>query len=110
MFAKICCFGISGLDAYPITIEADITNGLPVFTIVGLPDNAVKESRERVRSAIKNSGYAFPNGRITINLSPADTKKEGPAFDLAIALSILAAAQILNPKTILPMLLSVNFR
>jgi len=92
MLSKVSCFGIAGLDAYPITIEADIAAGLPSFILVGLPDNAVRESRERVRSAIKNSGFAFPMGRITINLSPADTRKEGPAFDLAIALSILAAA------------------
>ncbi|MBI4310082.1 MAG: YifB family Mg chelatase-like AAA ATPase [Candidatus Omnitrophica bacterium] len=91
MFSKVFSFGIAGVDAYPITIEADIAPGLPSFNIVGLPDNAVKESRDRVRPAIKNSGYPFPACRVTINLSPADTKKQGPAFDLAIALSILAA-------------------
>lgn len=98
MLAKIYCFALFGLDAYPITIEADITDGLPSFTIVGLPDNAVKESRERVRSAITNSGYAFPQGRITINLSPADTKKEGPCYDLPIALSILSATGLFDHR------------
>ena len=102
MLSKVHCFGISGLDAYPITIEADLAPGLPFFTIVGLPDNAVKESRERVRAAIKNSGYDFPGGRITINLSPADTKKEGPSFDLAIALSILAASEYIPAHLTLP--------
>ena len=91
MLANTISFALAGLDAYPLTIEADITSGLPLITIVGLPDNAVKESRERVRLAIKNSGFCFPSGRITINLAPADIKKEGPSFDLAIALSVLAA-------------------
>ncbi len=93
MFAKVYSFGISGLEAYPVTIEVHISGGLPVTHIVGLPDNAIKESKERVRSAIKNSGFDYPHERITINLSPADTKKEGPAFDVAIALGILAASE-----------------
>ena len=88
MLAKVYSFGISGLEAYPITIEVDVANGLPAMVIVGLPDNAVKESRERVRAAIKNSGYTFPPQRITVNLSPADIKKEGPSFDLAIAVGL----------------------
>ena len=91
MLAKAFSFGLSGLDAYEVTIEADVARGLPAMTIVGLPDNAVRESKERVRSAIRNSGFDFPSARITINLAPADTKKEGPSFDLAIALGILAA-------------------
>jgi len=91
MLAKSYSYGISGLDAYPVTIEVDSSFGLPKTLIVGLPDNAVKESKERVRAAIKNSGYKFPDGRITINLSPADIKKEGPSFDLAMALGVLAA-------------------
>lgn len=90
MLAKVHSYGITGLEAYPITIEVDVGRGLPATILVGLPDNAVKESRERVRSAIKNSGYKFGPRRITINLSPADTKKEGPSFDLPIALGILA--------------------
>jgi len=93
MLAKTFSFGISGLEAYPVTIEVDVTRGLPAMTIVGLPDNAIKESKERVRSAIRNSDFDFPCGRITINLAPADTKKEGASFDLAIALGILAATE-----------------
>ncbi|MBI5025003.1 MAG: YifB family Mg chelatase-like AAA ATPase [Candidatus Omnitrophica bacterium] len=93
MLAKVHSYGINGLEAYPVTIEVDAGRGLPSTIIVGLPDNAVKESRERVRSAIKNSGYKFGPRRITINLSPADTKKEGPSFDLAIALGVLAACE-----------------
>lgn len=102
MLSKVTCFGLWGLDSYPIAIESDITNGLPYFSIVGLPDSAIRESRERVRAAIKNSGFEFPGGRITINLSPADTKKEGPAFDLAIALSILSASGLIPPEKTAP--------
>ncbi|MFH1360497.1 MAG: YifB family Mg chelatase-like AAA ATPase [Candidatus Omnitrophota bacterium] len=91
MLAKVKSYGLCGLEAYPITVEVDVSNGLPAITIVGLPDNAVKESKERVRAGIKNSGYRFAPERITVNLSPADIKKEGPSFDLAIALGILAA-------------------
>ena len=91
MLAKALSFALAGLDAFCVTIETDITSGLPLVTIVGLPDNAVKESRERVRLAIKNSGLIFPTGRLTINLAPADIKKEGPSFDVAIALSVLAS-------------------
>ncbi|MBI5415733.1 MAG: magnesium chelatase, partial [Candidatus Omnitrophica bacterium] len=86
MLAKVHSCGINGLEAYPVVIEVDAGRGLPATIIVGLPDNAVRESRERVRSAVKNSGYKFGPKRITINLSPADTRKEGPSFDLAIAL------------------------
>jgi len=77
MLSKSYSFGLLGLDAYRITIEVDITRGLPATIIVGLPDNAIKESKERVRSAIKNSGFPYAKGRVTINLSPADIKKEG---------------------------------
>jgi magnesium chelatase family protein len=93
MLAKTYTFGLLGIDAYPITIEADCSRGLPATIIVGLPDNSIKESKERVRAAIKNSGHKFPSGRNTINLSPADTKKEGPAFDLPIALGLLASSE-----------------
>lgn len=91
MLAKVFSYGLSGLDAYKVTIEVDVAPGLPSTLIVGLPDNALKESRERVRAAIKNCGFLYRPQRITVNLSPADIKKEGPAFDLAIALGILAA-------------------
>lgn len=90
--AKVNSAAVVGLDAVPIEVEVDIASqGLPSFTIVGLPDKAIEESKERVRSAIKNSGANFPAKRITVNLAPADIKKEGPAYDLAIALGILAA-------------------
>src|SRR3989338_3579414 len=98
MLSKIYSYGISGLEAYPVTIEVDVSNGLPATIIVGLPDNAVKESKERVRAAIKNSGYKFSSQRITVNLSPADIKKEGSSFDLAIALGVLAATEQCNPE------------
>jgi len=91
MLAKVDSMAVMGLDSYPIEVEADISKGLPSFNIVGLPDKAVEESKERVRSAIKNSGAKFPMQRITVNLAPADLKKQGPAYDLAIALGILAA-------------------
>lgn len=102
MLAKVRSFGILGLDAYPVTIEVDVSRGLPAVTIVGLPDDSIRESKERVRSAIKNSGFKFPADRITINLSPADIKKEGPSFDLAIALGILAASEQINPDAVSP--------
>ncbi len=91
MLSKVYSFGISSLDAYPITIEVDVSAGLPGTVIVGLPDNAVKESKERVRAAIRNSGYQYKPQRVTVNLSPANIPKEGPSFDLAIALGYLSA-------------------
>ncbi len=92
MFA--CTYGEAtyGLDGVLVTVEVDISNGLPAFDIVGLPDTAVKESRERVRAAIKNSGFLFPSTRITVNLAPADIKKDGSCLDLPIAVAILAAS------------------
>lgn len=93
MLAKTYSYALNGINAYCVTIEVDFAKGLPATIIVGLPDNAVKESKERVRSAIKNSGYKYSLGRTTINLSPADTKKEGPSFDVAMALGILAACE-----------------
>jgi len=82
---------LSGVEAAIVRVEVDVTPGLPAFTTVGLPDSAVRESRERVRTAIRNAGFAFPPDRITVNLAPADVRKEGAAFDLPIALGILAA-------------------
>ena len=89
-----CTFGEAthGLDGILVTVEVDISNGLPAFDIVGLPDTAVKEARERVRAAIKNSGFVFPSTRITVNLAPADIKKDGSGLDLPIAIGILAAS------------------
>ncbi len=93
MFAKIKSMGLFGIDSYLIEVEADISTGLPGFDIVGLPDAAVKESRDRVRAAIKNSGYKFPLGKVTINLAPAHVKKEGSIYDLPIMMAILKASK-----------------
>ena len=91
MFSRIKSIGIFGMDSYMIEVEADISTGLPAFDIVGLPDAAVKESRDRVRAAIKNCGFKFPLGRITVNLAPADRKKEGSVYDLPVLLAVLKA-------------------
>jgi magnesium chelatase family protein len=91
MLAKVLSFGLSGIEAYPIEIEIDVAGGLPATTIVGLADTSVRESRERVKSAIKNAGYTWPAQRITVSLAPSDIKKEGANFDLPIALGILVA-------------------
>ena len=92
MLSKILSYALYGLNGYKIDIEVDINAGIPSCDIVGLPDAGVKESRERVRSAIKNSGFEYPLKKIVVNLAPADRKKEGPLFDLAIAIGILAAS------------------
>jgi len=91
MLSKIFSSAVIGIDAYVVEVEVDISQGLPAFATVGLPEGAVRESKERVKAAIKNSGYHFPADRITVNLAPADIKKEGSAFDLPMALGILAA-------------------
>src|SRR4051812_47919405 len=93
-------FALIGVDAEPVHVEVDIGSGLPSFTIVGLPDAAVRESRERVRSALTNSGFRYPQHRITANLAPADIRKAGPGFDLAIATALLVATGQL-PRTVL---------
>lgn len=91
MISKILSSSVYGIDAYQVEVEVDIASGFPQFSTVGLPEGAVKESKERVRAAIKNCGYDFPRRRITVNLAPADRKKEGSAFDLPISLGILTA-------------------
>ncbi|MBC8530989.1 YifB family Mg chelatase-like AAA ATPase [Gehongia tenuis] len=91
MFTRTLSIGLWGVEGYPVSIEVDIANGLPAFDIVGLPDASVKEAKERVRSAIRNSGLEFPVQRITINMAPSDRRKAGAAFDLPMALGILAA-------------------
>jgi len=96
MISKLYSASLLGIDAYPIEVEVDLAKGLPFFSTVGLPDAAVKESRERVKSALNNTGYRFPNKRITINLAPADIRKEGTGFDLPICLGILAAQGIIE--------------
>ena len=96
MLAKVKSLGLVGIQGFGLTIEADMSNGLPKFDIVGLPDTAIKESKERVRSAIRNSGLKFPNGRTTVNLAPADLKKEGPSYDLPIAMVLLIAQGLID--------------
>lgn len=98
MLSIIKSCALAGIDGYFVDVEIDFSNGLPAFDLVGLPDSAVKESKERVRTAIKNSGYTIPPKRITVNLAPAYTKKEGPAFDLPIAVGILACMEVLPQK------------
>src|SRR3989440_6502467 len=92
MLAHVLSSAVLGIDAYQVTVEVDISTSVPMWNLVGLPDAAVQESRERVRSAIRNSGFEFPQKRITINLAPADVRKEGPSFDLPIAIGILVAS------------------
>ena len=97
MLAKVTSCAVVGLDGALVDVEVDVSNGQPGFTIVGLPDAAVQESRERVRAAIKNSSFAYPfNKRITVNLAPADLRKEGPAYDLPIAVGLLMASEQLR--------------
>ncbi len=93
MLAAITSCAVLGLEGATVEVEVDISRGLPSLTIVGLPDAAVNESRERVRAAIKNSGLRWPEGRMTINLAPADLRKEGPAYDLPIAVGVLVASE-----------------
>jgi magnesium chelatase family protein len=100
MLSEVLSASIIGIDAYPVEVEVDITSrGLPHFSMVGLPDAAVKESKDRVRAALKNIGFHFPLKQITVNLAPADLKKEGSSFDLPIAVGIIAAEGVLEPAS-----------
>ncbi|MFA5090616.1 MAG: YifB family Mg chelatase-like AAA ATPase [Candidatus Omnitrophota bacterium] len=98
MLAKVLSFGLLGIETYPIEIEVDVSQGLPAVTLVGLADTAIRESKERVKSAIKNSGFTWPAERITVSLAPSDIKKEGACLDLAIALGVLSATDQLNSE------------
>lgn len=100
MLARVLSSAVIGIDAYVVEVEVDIAAGLPTFTTVGLPEAAVKESKERVKSAINNSGYTFPDDRITVNLAPAGIKKEGTGFDLPMAVGILTATRIIPQNLI----------
>jgi magnesium chelatase family protein len=100
MLAKVTSAALVGLDAHLVDVEVDISGGLPQFSVVGLPDATVKESRDRVRSALKNTGFHFPAKRITVNLAPAGIKKEGSGLDLAIAIGILVAEDVI-PQAVL---------
>ena len=97
MLASVQSMGLAGIEGYKVTVEAFCTDGMPMYELVGLPDAAVKESRERVRAAMASCQMLFPVARLTLNLAPADTKKEGPAFDLPIALAIMASSGMLDP-------------
>ena len=96
MFCKLLSYTLSGIMPIEVSVEVDLSDGLPAFDIVGLPDSSVRESKERVKSAIKNSGFTFPIKRITVNLAPADVRKEGSLYDLPIALGILCASGVLD--------------
>ena len=100
MLARVTTFAVDGVDARRVWVEADIRQGLPAFTVVGLADKAVREARERVRAAMVNSGYEFPLRRITVNLAPAYLRKVGPAFDLPLAVALLVASYQLEPDAI----------
>lgn len=96
MLARVWSASLVGIDAVKVGVEVDVAGGLPTITVVGLPDAAVQESRERVKAALKNSGFAFPVRKIVVNLTPADLRKEGPSFDLPISIGILAASEQVN--------------
>ncbi|MEJ5348892.1 MAG: YifB family Mg chelatase-like AAA ATPase [Desulfosoma sp.] len=100
MVAKTYAFGVVGIQAFLVEVEVDVASGLPSFTVVGLPDSIVRESKERVKSALLNCGYPFPMDRVTVNLAPAHLRKEGAAFDLPIAVGVLAASGFLDPVAV----------
>src|SRR6476620_6623304 len=98
VLASLRSAALVGIEACPVHVEVDVSFGLPSFTMVGLPDTSVCESRDRVRSAIRNSGFEFPPHRITVNLAPADVRKAGASFDLPIALGVLAASGVVERR------------
>jgi magnesium chelatase family protein len=100
VFVKVFGMSIIGMESYPVSVEVDTSAGLPQFSTVGLPDASVKESRDRIKAAIKNSGYRFPRSHVTVNLAPADIKKEGTGFDLPIAVGILAAEELIKEDSL----------
>ena len=102
MLAVVKSYGLKGLEGFPVQAEVDMHSGMPTYDIVGLADTAVKESKERVRSALKNSGYNYPVASVVINLAPADIKKEGSLYDLPIAIGMLAASKQTEYQTLKP--------
>jgi magnesium chelatase family protein len=100
--SRVLSAALVGVEAVSVRVEVDVASELPTFTMVGLPDSAARESRERVRTVIRNAGFAFPSNRITVNLAPADLRKEGASFDLPIALGILAATGALKTARVPP--------
>src|SRR6185295_19033947 len=105
MLARLRTAAIFGVEACPVHVEVDVSFGLPTFAMVGLPDASVRESRDRVRSAIRNCGFEFPPHRITVNLAPADVRKAGASFDLPIALGILAASGVVERRHVADLVL-----
>src|SRR5918994_2554098 len=100
MLASLRSAAVVGVEALPVYVEVDVSFGLPVFTMVGLPDASVRESRDRVKAAIRNCGFEFPSQRVTVNLAPADVRKAGAAFDLPIALGVLAATGLVQCRAV----------
>ena len=98
MLARVWSAAIAGIEAIKVGVEVDVSGGLPKIIVVGLPDVAIQESRERVKAALKNANFAFPVRKIVINLTPADLRKEGPCFDLPISVGILAASEQVDPQ------------
>src|SRR3990170_8925221 len=98
MLASVRSCAVVGLDAVVVEVEVDSANGLPSITVVGLPDQAVKESRDRVLAAVRNTGFYFPMNRVTVNLSPANIRKEGPAYDLPIAVAARSCLTRMRPR------------
>ena len=96
MATKVYSGAVSGVDGLLVEVETDISSGLPTVVVVGLPDTAVQEAKERVKSAIKNTGFTFPRGRVALNLAPADLPKSGSLYDLPIAVSVLAGGELIN--------------
>ena len=92
MYSVLKSYGLNGLNGFAVAVEADVSGGLPAFSLVGLPDSAVRESGDRVRSAVKNLGYKWPDRHITVNLAPADIRKSGPVYDLPLLLAVLASS------------------
>src|SRR5699024_29039 len=97
MYALLQSFGLNGLQGFGVAVEADVSGGVDAFSIVGLPDSAVRESADRVRAAVHNLHYRWPSGRVTVNLAPADVRKTGPVYDLPLLLAVLAAAGQIDP-------------
>lgn len=96
MLARVMSHGLSGISGFPVAVEADLSGGLPAYDTVGLPDAAVRESRERVRAAVRNSGFTFPTAHITVSLAPAGMRKEGAVYDLPIAVASKRASRALT--------------
>ena len=106
MFASVLSAAIFGVEVCPVQVEADVSNGLPSFIMVGFPSAQVKEAQDRVRTALKNNGYQFPPKRITVNFAPADVKKEGAGFDVPVAAAVLAAFGMISPQVVSGVMMS----